>query len=367
MKDEAALTIAAMGDISLGDHPVCVGHGMRKTIGLHGVKLFSDVREYWSNCDVVLGNLETVASDAGLQSEKLSSFEMRGDPAALSILKEVGFNVLNVANNHSMQHGKDAFSDTVTRLKNIGVESIGVDDKKVGKTIPFVYEKSGIRNVFLGYSIRPEEWIKDTIPYSYRRHEDALLTEVRDFRKEVNGAVVVSIHWGLEYLGYPGPEQLELGRKLVDAGADVIIGHHPHVLQPYEYYNGGLIMYSLGNFLFDLWHPETKPTVIALITISHGCIPKVEFKPVYIDSRFFPRKANPEQCEVVKRLISFDAQSIDSIFKLSPGEYRDRYKNNLAMLRPRKYRYFIKNIYRYPFSIIFQSLMRTCYRRLTGN
>ncbi|KPQ01352.1 CapA family protein [Marinobacter sp. HL-58] len=366
MMAESALTISAVGDISLGDHPVCVGHGMRKAIGTHGVDLFSDVREYWSNSDVVIGNLETVASDVGLIPGKLSSFEMRGDPAALTTLKEAGFNVLTVANNHALQHGKDAFDDTVANLKRIGIESIGLDDEKTNKTVPFVFEKSGRRNVFLGYSLRPEEWCKNDIPYSHRDSIDSLISEVQGFRNEVDGAVVVSIHWGLEYLTYPGPEQLELGKRLIDAGADVIIGHHPHVLQPFEYYKDGLIIYSLGNFLFDLWHPETKPTVVAQITIPHGGAPKVEFKPVYIDSNFIPRKANQQQCSTVSKLLSFDDHSIESIARMSPEEYRARYKENLAMVRPRKYRYFIKNIYRYPLGIIFQSFMRTCYRRLTG-
>lgn len=367
MKDDAAFTIAAVGDISLGDHPVCVGHGMRAAIGAHGVDLFSDVRGYWSDSDVVIGNLETVASDVGLKPGKLSSFEMRGAPAALATLKEAGFNVLTVANNHALQHGEDAFNDTLANLEKVGIQSIGVDDGATKKTIPYVYEKSGKRNIFLGYSIRPEEWSKNNVPYSHREPIESLIAEVEGFRKEVNGAVIVSIHWGLEYLDYPGPEQLELGRKLVDAGADLIIGHHPHVLQPYEYYKDGLIIYSLGNFLFDLWHPETKPTAIALISLSPGFSPKVEFKPVYIDPSFFPRKADQDQSSVVRNLLSFDDNFFNSITKMSSAEYRDKYKENLAVFRPRKYRYFIKNIWRYPFGIIFQSLLRTCYRRLTGN
>jgi poly-gamma-glutamate capsule biosynthesis protein CapA/YwtB (metallophosphatase superfamily) len=366
MTDETAFTIAAVGDISLGDHPVCVGHGMRKVIGTHGVDLFSDVREYWSNADIVTGNLETVASDVGLKPGKLASFEMRGDPSALATLKEAGFNLLTVANNHALQHGKGAFDDTVTTLKKVGIESIGLDDEQSKKTIPFVFEKSGKRSVFLGYSLRPEEWSNSGISYSHRESADSVVSEVAGFRKKVNGAVVVSIHWGLEYLDYPGPEQLELGRKLVDAGADVIIGHHPHVLQPFEYYKDGLIIYSLGNFLFDLWHPETKPTVVALITISHGCAPKVDFKPVYIDSEFFPRKANQEQSFTIRKLLSFGDYCVDSIIKMPAEEYRARYKANLANIRPRKYRYFLKNIYRYPPGLIVQSFIRTCYRRLTG-
>ncbi|TYC62728.1 CapA family protein [Marinobacter sp. BW6] len=363
---ETALTIAAVGDISLGDHPVCVGHGMRKTIASHGVDLCSDVREYWANVDIVTGNLETVASDVGLKPGKLASYEMRGEPSALATLKEAGFNLLTVANNHALQHGTAAFNDTVANLKELGIESIGVDDEHSKKTIPYVFEKSGRRNVFLGYSIRPEEWNKDDIPYSHRASVDAIISEVEGFRKEVDGAIIVSMHWGLEYLDYPGPEQIELGRKLVDAGADVILGHHPHVLQPFEYYKNGLIIYSLGNFLFDLWHPETKPTVVALITIPEGGSPKVDFRPVYIDSKFLPRKANQEQAAAVRKLLAFGDHSVDTIIKMPPEEYRARYKANLATVRPRKYRYFLRNIYRYPLGIIIQSFLRTCYRRITG-
>jgi gamma-polyglutamate biosynthesis protein CapA len=366
MTAETALTIAAVGDISLGDHPVCVGHGMRKTIASHGVDLFSDVREYWANADIVTGNLETVASDVGLKPGKLASFEMRGEPSALATLKEAGFNLLTVANNHALQHGTAAFDDTVATLKKVGIDPIGLDDELSKKTIPYVFEKSGKRNAFLGYSIRPEEWSKNDIPYSHRESVDSIISEVEGFRKEVDGAIIVSMHWGLEYLDYPGPEQIELGRNLVDAGADVVIGHHPHVLQPFEHYKNGLIIYSLGNFLFDLWHPETKPTVVALITVSPGCAPEVDFNPVYIDNGFFPRKANQEQSSDVRSLLSFRDHSVDSIIKMPPKDYHDRYKANLAAVRPRKYRYFLKNIYRYPLGIIVQSFFRTCYRRLTG-
>ncbi|TDT39474.1 poly-gamma-glutamate synthesis protein (capsule biosynthesis protein) [Halospina denitrificans] len=362
-----SLRISVVGDISLGDHPVCVGHGMRYSLSKNGDSLFSDVREWLSSSDITMGNLETVASNINRKKWYLPSYEMRGDPSSLKVLKKSGFNLLGVANNHAMQHGKEAFIDTLKNLREYGIDSIGVDEPETGKTKPFIHLKDGRKNVFIAVSMRPEEWSPNDIPYSYRSCEDELVQEVRLLREQHDGFFIVSIHWGLEYLSRPGPNQIKLGRRLVDEGVDVVVGHHPHVLQPMEHYKQGLILYSLGDFLFDLWHPETKLGAIAAINLKEGCVPEVEFLPIVSDEQFKPVNACSEQKERILELLQQSKEGIDLMTEVPESDYWDEYRRNLAAIRPRKYKYFINNIHKYPLFFLVQSIVRTFLRRVTGN
>ena len=108
------INIAAVGDIMLGDHPVCFGHGIRSTMNRKGCMHFvKNVIESLNGHEIIIGNLECVISDIGINENILSSSELRGSKESLSLLKLCGFNVLNIANNHMLQHGVDAFNDTV--------------------------------------------------------------------------------------------------------------------------------------------------------------------------------------------------------------------------------------------------------------
>lgn len=367
MKKTNSLRISVVGDISLGDHPVRVGHGMRYSLAKNGDSLFSDVREWLSSSDIALGNLETVASNKNLKKWYLPSYEMRGDPSKLEVLKNAGFNLLGVANNHAMQHGKEAFIDTLKNLSEYGIDSIGVDDPETGTTKPFIHIKDGREHVFIAVSVRPEEWSPTDIPYSYRSCEDEIVKEVRLLRKQHDGFFIVSIHWGLEYLSRPGPSQIKLGRRLVDEGVDVVVGHHPHVLQPMEHYKQGVILYSLGDFLFDLWHPETKLGAIAAINLEEGCVPDVEFQPIVSDEQFKPVNPSSEQKEWVLEFLQQYKEGIDAMTKIPESEYWNQYRKNLGAIRPRKYRYFMNNLYKYPFFFLVQSIVRTLLRRVTGH
>ncbi|MYL26831.1 MULTISPECIES: CapA family protein [Halomonadaceae] len=366
MTEDVRMKIAAVGDISIGDHPVCVGHGMRHTLAKNGADLFSEVKDILNAAEITVGNLETVASNKNLRSWYLPSYEMRGEPASLALLEDSGFNILSVANNHAMQHGKEAFQDTVENIGQYGMEAIGVDDPVNGATKPFVYRKGNKEHVLVAFSMRPEEWSPDDIPYSFRKSEEHIFEEVRALRSRHNGFLIVSIHWGLEYLPYPGPSQIRIGRRLIDEGVSVVIGHHPHVIQPIEYYNQGVILYSLGDFLFDLWHPETKVRMIATIDLKEDCVPEVNIETLEADQSFRPIRASEEKTkEIMEVLYGSKDEIADSINK-SDSEYWEEYKKKLIYVRPRKYKYFKKNIRTYSLLFIIQSILRTFHRRLSG-
>ncbi|MEO9702473.1 CapA family protein [Marinobacter alexandrii] len=361
------LDINAVGDISLGDHPVCAGHGMRSVFEREGMNVFRAVAPEIKNADINLCNIETVASNIGFSRFWLPSFEMRGDPAQLSTVKNFGFNVFGVANNHAMQHGKEAFEDMVARISKTGASLIGIDLGE-GRTAVREFEhESGETSAIFAVSIRPEEWTKDRpVPYSLRESTDSLLREVSELRQRYSGFLVCSIHWGLEFLDYPAPGQIELGRRLLDAGVDVVFGHHPHVLQPVESYKNGLIFYSLGNFVFDLWPESTKLTAIAKVRLEKGLLPEYEIVPVKICSDLkLRRPADTDSKKILEMMSWRHFESLKNVPK-TDLEYESLYKKARMDFRYSSYRYFLSNIPKYPFRFLVHSLARTGIRRLLG-
>lgn len=360
------LKISAVGDISLGDHPVCVGHGMRSAFSRRGFSILEEMTQCFEGADTVIGNLETVASDVGLEPRKLASFEMRGNPEHLRFLSQVGVNVLGVANNHAMQHGEPAFWDTVSNIRKSGIDVIGLEAG--GSTNVKVISHGGLDSHLFNVSLRPEEWAeeKDSLPYSNRQNHAELLTEVARLRANCPGFLICSIHWGLEFLDYPSPSQVELGRALVDAGVDVVFGHHSHVVQPVERYKKGVIFYSLGNFVFDLWSESTKQTLVANVELEPGEPPRFSWLPVMIGNDFQLKIADQATQLSVDSLLSWKRFEEMETKPITEEEYVRRYKAEELRFRYSSYRYFIRNFFRYPPGFLIQSLARTAYRRLTG-
>lgn len=362
----ARLTLNAVGDISLGDHPVCVGHGMRSVFEKKGAGVFSNISRFLNDSDINLCNIETVTSDRGFSKYWLPSYEMRGNPRSLKSVMEAGFNLFGVANNHSMQHGADAFDDMVKYISELQVPIVGLDLEKNKTTLYTIDHPDGTVSGIFAISVRPEEWVDPPVPYSYRENIEALLEEVKLYRSMCSGFLVCSIHWGLEFLNYPGPEQLSLGHALIDAGVDVIFGHHPHVLQPIENYKNGVIFYSLGNFAFDLWPKDTKQTIIAKVTLDKGLPPEVSVVPVVIGDDFVLREADSVESMEIHEKLSWGAfeQRKDPIKTID--EYTQRYKAARKIFRYSSYKYFLSNLRKYPLHFLIQSLARTGIRRLTG-
>lgn len=356
------LRICAVGDISMGDHPVCAGHGMRSAFERKKDDILNQVKPYLETGDITFGNLETVASNAGLNRHWLPSYEMRGDPASLKYLKNAGVDLLGVANNHSMQHGLDAFQDSLVHLQQSGLRLMGVDQES-GRTIPYVFQKGGVKHTFFALSMRPDNWHDGTVPYSLRDSHEKIVAEVIGLKKGCEGFLICSIHWGLEGLDYPGPDEVSLGRALIDAGVDVVVGHHSHLLWPVERYRNGLIFYSLGNFVFDLWARDTKLSVIVDIHLREDEAPEYSLTPVVIGEDFTLAHAGEAESREIFNRMSENSQPR----KLTAEEYELNHQAANKVARPIKYQYFLKNFYRYSPSFLFQSLFRTLLRRLSGD
>jgi gamma-polyglutamate biosynthesis protein CapA len=368
------IRIAAVGDIMLGDHPVRLGHGVRSSIEKAGAEfLFSGAQKLWEGCDIVFGNLEAIISDKGLEMERIESREFRGAPISIRGLQKAGFTVLNIANNHCMEHGEDAFRETVRVLQSYDIFVAGIkgDD---GRCIPYEIEKDGQRAILLAYSLRPENYFtRRDVPYCLCI-EELIVSEVAHHSR-TGDAVIVSLHWGEEFMRYPSPKQVELGHRIIDAGARLVIGHHPHTLQGVETYKRGVIVYSLGNFVFDMYQRATRKTMVFSVTLQKRHAPAFELVPFLIGKGFCPERLDgllaQQMKSEIEELCRVICKKYDGIEKLGDGvvdkierDYQRIAKKAYLRHRIGNYLYFFVHLYRYEFLVILQSLRRSFLRRL---
>ncbi len=212
-------------------------------------KLFENLN-ILKDADILFGNLEGDVSDTGNNVGSIYSFRM--DPKVLPIIKDAGFDIVSFANNHVGDWNMAAFKDTLSRLDENGILKTGAGINKEGVTTPTIIEKNGTKFGFLGFTDVGPNWLE--------AKSDAagiLLASDPNFKEIIQNAktkcdvLIVSFHWGVEYKVIHNKHQENLAHSAIDNGADMIIGHHPHVMQDIEEYNGKPIVYSLGNFIFD--------------------------------------------------------------------------------------------------------------------
>ena len=355
MSNEVVLN--AVGDVWFGDHPVTIGHGVRSIIEKRGSDyIFEMIGPVLKEGDINFCNLESVLSDKGLKRWLLNSLEMRGFPDCIEALKNGNFGIVNVANNHIMQHGKEAFRETINLLEKNSIKVLGLEIKN-GTKVHCITEND-IQLVFCGFSLHPEEYYVGKLEYSYRNSKKKIIKEVRKIRREHNGIMVVSLHWGNEFMTMPSPKQIEIGREIVDEGVSVVLGHHPHVLQPIERYRKGIIAYSLGNFLFDMWGNNTKESIILKIIIENNQKINFNYIPIVIGRDYRPRLAPERIAREVKNRVSK---------RVKGNRDSERYEVQRKIIeekyRKESHRYFLKNIRKYSINMILQSIVRTIMRR----
>lgn len=238
----AALT--AVGDILLD-------RGVERTIERNGFdSIFSDTKNILRQSDITFGNLECPLSKRGSPSNQKYTF--RAHPKYASMLKQAGFDVLSIANNHSMDYGNKALSDTIDALKDADILPIGYSKNRMTAVKPQIINKNGIKIGFLAYNDVPFYDV-DKMPNGLTINNVNMNTIANDIKAagKLCDIQIISFHWGIEYMKYPTNRQRQLARLCIDSGADLILGHHPHVLQPTEIYKGKTIIYSMGGFLWD--------------------------------------------------------------------------------------------------------------------
>jgi poly-gamma-glutamate capsule biosynthesis protein CapA/YwtB (metallophosphatase superfamily) len=220
--------------------------------------------------DLSLLNLESCVTTRGEPRSKPYTF--RTHPRFLSVLRDAGVDLVNIANNHVFDYGEPGFFDTIAALDSTGIPYIGAGIDEGRAHTPFVAVLHGRRFAFLGY-YRGEEAppARGNLPGVAERSLRLIGRDIRDARTRLRADhVIVSLHWGVEKAETPERWQRRVAHAIIDAGADVIIGHHPHVLQGIERYRKGLIAYSLGNLIFGGNSRENYDTAVLELTWSSG-------------------------------------------------------------------------------------------------
>ncbi len=257
----APVTLAFTGDVMFG-----------RTVNSHMLATaandpypFTYTAEFLRGFDLTIGNLECVISRLGAPVPK--SYNFRGDARAYDRLLNAGFDLVSVANNHSGDYGKDAFMDEYTTLPTRGLTPIGGGKNKQQAHTPVFKTVRDTTIAFLAYDeIDPFSFAAtDTTPGHAWLTAAALQQDIAAARAQAD-FVIPFVHWGIEYQTTFTAHQRQLAQAAIDAGADLVIGAHPHVIEPYEFYKGKLIVYSLGNFVFDGMYEEVvrRGSILAL-------------------------------------------------------------------------------------------------------
>jgi len=255
---------------------------------------FLKIADDLKGAKLLFGNLEGPISDKGTKVGSIYSF--RNDPKAIEGLSYAGFDVISLANNHAFDYGREALEDTFLRLKTAGIDYVGAgfnEGEAYGGSTPVIKEIEGTKIGFLAYTnLGPEIW-KAT-----ERNSGIAWINENDFekiKKDIENAksqadiLIVSLHSGEEYLSELTQFQIEFSKAAIDAGANIVIGHHPHVIQRNEKYKDGWIFYSLGNFVFDqAFSEKTMQGQIVEVLIENGKIKEVIPKEVKINNYFQP-------------------------------------------------------------------------------
>ncbi|HHT50573.1 MAG TPA: CapA family protein [Eubacteriaceae bacterium] len=208
-----------------------------------------------NDADIMCINNEFTYSDRGAPL-KGKSFTFRAHPSRVNILKELGVDVVSLANNHVLDYGENALIDTMAILKEAGISYFGAGHNLEEASTPVYFEIQGKTIAFVGAS-RAERYKRMTkqatedSPGILHCYDTELFIEKINKAKENADFVIAYVHWGTEYSFELEEVQLITGKEYLDAGADVVLGAHPHCLQGIEYYNGKPIVYSLGNYWFN--------------------------------------------------------------------------------------------------------------------
>ena len=281
-------TLGFVGDLMLD-------RGMKTSVAKYGngdyIYAFEKVKKYLNSFDILFGNLEGPISDKGVKTGSIYSFRM--DPKSAKALKETGFDVVSVANNHMGDWSRVAMKDTFQNLEDVGIiYSGGGHNREEAYKIKTIF-KNNTKIAYLSFSQFGKGYLEageDTAGIAII--SDEKLKSSIDKADAENDIVIVSFHFGDEYKKEPNVYQKTFARKAIDYGADLVIGHHPHVVQPIEEYKGKYIAYSLGNFVFDQhFSKETMEGLILKVTVGNKKITDVSSDKIVINKYYQPELA----------------------------------------------------------------------------
>jgi len=277
---------------------------------------FEKILNYLKTFDYVIANLEGPISDKGMKVGSKYSFRMK--PEVAEALSKANINIVNLANNHIFDYGKVAFEDTLKNLDKNNIKYFGNSYE------PLIIEKEGVKIGFLGFSdfLKHLEVKESKIGIAV---VNSNLSEIIQKAKEKVDILIVSFHWGEEYKKIANERQRKLAKIAIDSGADLVIGHHPHVIQDIEKYKEKFIFYSLGNFIFD--QNFSKETMIGggvEVYIKNKKIENIYFRKFYLNNNF-------QIANMSERLIPYELEN--KIYLLREAKTPEEWQKGLMFVK----------------------------------
>ncbi|QBI18233.1 CapA family protein [Egibacter rhizosphaerae] len=286
---ETVFSAAMVGDLMFGRH-------VEEVTRRQGPEAPLEPAAPYLDADYVSGNLEQVVSERDDLPEADKLIHLRTGPAPLEALDEAGFTTLTLANNHTMDHGLPGLADTIAALDEIGLDHVGAGED-LDDASDILYQEFGDLTVAtLSFTdVFVEGFVARAFQGGVRSADpDAVVPAIERARSEAD-LVIAQFHWGEEYDFGPNADQRDLAEVAAQAGADVVVGHHPHVLMPVETIDDTLVLYSLGNFVFDQGWTRTRETAVARYELGRDGVARVVLEPMYI------REATPRPLSGIDR------------------------------------------------------------------
>ena len=351
--DAEVIKICSVGDIMLCDSPLYASVGLGSKY--HGIQndIFKKCESTFLAADLLIGNFEGVIHKP--KHSNLKETQMSCPAESADLLKKAGFTVLNMANNHCLQHGSAEFFQTERIFEEKGIATVGRKGKR-----PYRVEIKGTRFVFISLSLLPERYQPDDIVYE--NNIETAFEQIKAFTDK-DDFVVVCIHWGNEFATYPFSRQVKLAHRFVDAGVNLVLGHHSHVYQGIESYNNGLILYSQGNFVSDMTQSDCRETAIAMINVDKdgkGAYKlSYEIMPYHINGQCIPEPSDgawfQDRQEALDRVIMENVSDEDywHMVNTQHNKCSKQFKNT-----------FKKHFFQYKLSVGIAMIVEAVYRKI---
>jgi len=291
-KPDSEVTLMAVGDIMLGrdvaKSSAASPEGNDYPFGL--------IKDLGKGADIMFGNLESplVASES-LSSQQSDGYLFPAQPTMGNNLRSNGFNILTVANNHALDYGLAGLNDTLQSLDRAGITYIGAGTNPYA---PRYIEKNGLKLAFIAATrVEPSGLKTGETSHIALFDQDKILVAIREARPQAD-VVIVALHWGEEYQAVATSSQHDFAKLAAEAGADLILGAHPHVLGEFEVIGRTVVAYSLGNFIFDSrYPPESRDSVALYLKLDKRGVASALAVPLKIENDR-PRPLKPEEREV---------------------------------------------------------------------
>jgi len=267
-------SLTVVGDIMLGSR-------MNKPLKQFGPEYpFYSVYPILRRSSIVVGNLEGPFAKSAEKQER--NFTYKVNPKNARILRRGGVNVVTLANNHLLDCGRQGVLETFSALKKHRIRYIGAGENEESAHAPAIIQAGKYKIGMLGYYWNRRTSARSTKPGSAVDTREHVAYDIRTLRPHVD-RVAVTVHWGVPYERYPSEEDRQKAHFAIDCGADIVIGHHPHIIQPFEVYKNRPIFYSIGNFAFGSGNSKAESVILAIDFQSTKTY--ITIFPVYIKNR----------------------------------------------------------------------------------